>query len=66
MLFQGDVTRDGQRFLVNSLPPEDAAAPLSLLIDWPALLEVQQRPPASARWLAHGGRTRPAGSGNWP
>jgi hypothetical protein len=34
VLFQYDVTRDGQRFLINSLPREDAAAPLSMLINW--------------------------------
>jgi eukaryotic-like serine/threonine-protein kinase len=33
-LFQYDVTSDGQRFLVNSLPREDAAAPLTLLANW--------------------------------
>jgi hypothetical protein len=35
-LFQYDVTADGQRFLVNSLPREDAAAPLTLLVNWTA------------------------------
>ncbi len=35
-LFQYDVTADGQRFLVNSLPAEDAAAPLTLLVNWTA------------------------------
>lgn len=34
VLFQYDVTPDGQRFLINSLPREDAAAPLTLLVNW--------------------------------
>jgi eukaryotic-like serine/threonine-protein kinase len=34
VLFQYDVTDDGQRFLINSLPREDAAAPLTLLVNW--------------------------------
>jgi hypothetical protein len=34
VLFQYDVTRDGQRFLINSLPREDAASPLVLLFNW--------------------------------
>jgi eukaryotic-like serine/threonine-protein kinase len=34
VLFQYDVTPDGQRFLVNSLPREDSAAPLTLLTNW--------------------------------
>jgi hypothetical protein len=38
VLFQYDVTPDGQRFLINSLPREDAAAPLTLLVNWPAEL----------------------------
>ena len=38
VLFQYDVTRDGQRFLINSLPREDAAAPLTLLVNWSAAL----------------------------
>lgn len=33
-LFQYDVTADGQRFLINSLPREDAAAPLTLMVNW--------------------------------
>jgi Tol biopolymer transport system component len=33
-LFQYAVSADGQRFLVNSLPREDAAAPMMLLTDW--------------------------------
>jgi Tol biopolymer transport system component/predicted Ser/Thr protein kinase len=38
-LFQYAVSRDGQRFLINSLPREDAAAPMMLLTDWTAGLE---------------------------
>ncbi len=38
VLFQYDVMPDGQRFLVNSLPREDAAAPLTLLVNWPRML----------------------------
>ena len=34
VLFQYDVTADGQRFLINSLPRENAAAPLTLLMNW--------------------------------
>ena len=33
-LFQYAASADGQRFLVNSLPREDAAAPMMLLTDW--------------------------------
>jgi hypothetical protein len=36
VLFQYAVTPDGQRFLINSLPREDAAAPLTLLSNWQA------------------------------
>ena len=36
VLFQYDVSADGQRFLINSLPREDAAAPLTLLSNWNA------------------------------
>ncbi|HTK94519.1 MAG TPA: protein kinase [Terriglobales bacterium] len=36
-LFQYDVSKDGKRFLINSLPREDAAAPLTLVTDWTAL-----------------------------
>jgi len=35
-IFQYDVSHDGKRFLINSLPREDAAAPLALLTDWSA------------------------------
>lgn len=38
VLFQYDVTADGQRFLINSLPPEEAAAPLTLLVNWTAAI----------------------------
>lgn len=38
-LFQYDVTRDAQRFLINSVPREDAAAPLTLLVNWPQFLD---------------------------
>jgi hypothetical protein len=41
VLFQYDVTRDGQRFLIYSLPLEDAAAPLTLLVNWTAALARQ-------------------------
>jgi eukaryotic-like serine/threonine-protein kinase len=34
VLFQYDVTPDGQRFLINSLPREDSAAPLTVLTGW--------------------------------
>ncbi len=37
VLFQYDVSADGQRFLINSLPREDAAAPLTLLSNWTAI-----------------------------
>jgi eukaryotic-like serine/threonine-protein kinase len=39
VLFQWDVTADGKRFLINSLPREDAAAPLTLLTNWTAELK---------------------------
>lgn len=38
VLFQYDVTPDGERFLINSLPREDAAAPLTMLVNWTAAL----------------------------
>jgi hypothetical protein len=34
VLFQYDVSPDGEEFLINSLPRADAAAPLSLLVNW--------------------------------
>ena len=38
VLFQYDVAADGQRFLINSLPRDDAAAPLTLLANWTSQL----------------------------
>lgn len=38
-LFQYVVANDGKRFLVNSLPREDAAAPMKLLTDWTSQLK---------------------------
>ena len=35
VLFQYDVTKDGERFLINSLPREDAAVPLTVIFNWP-------------------------------
>jgi eukaryotic-like serine/threonine-protein kinase len=37
--FQYDVTPDGQRFLINSLPPENTAPPLTLVLNWNAELK---------------------------
>jgi Tol biopolymer transport system component len=37
-LFQYAVSTDGKRFLINSLPREDASAPLTLLTDWASQL----------------------------
>jgi hypothetical protein len=34
VLFQYDVSPDGEEFLINSLPRGGAAAPLSLLVNW--------------------------------
>lgn len=34
-----DVTRDGQRFLVQQLLPQIAAPPLTVVLNWPALLK---------------------------
>jgi Tol biopolymer transport system component len=34
-----DVSPDGQRFLVNTLADDDAAAPITLVVNWPALLK---------------------------
>ena len=39
VLFQYDVTADGQKFLINSLPREDAAAPLQVILNWADALE---------------------------
>jgi len=33
-----DVTADGQRFLVNSLPEQQESPRLELIVNWPALL----------------------------
>jgi len=32
--FQYDVAPDGQRFLINSLRPENTAPPLTLVLNW--------------------------------
>ena len=37
--FQYDVTPDGQRFLINSLSPENTAPPLTLVLNWNAQLK---------------------------
>jgi hypothetical protein len=29
-----DVTRDGQRFLINSLPPERRSLPITVVVNW--------------------------------
>ena len=34
-----DVTADGQRFLVNTVASDEGSPPLSLVVQWPALLE---------------------------
>ena len=34
-----DVTRDGQRFVVQQLLPQSAAPPLTVILNWPALLK---------------------------
>ena len=34
VLFQYDVRPDAQEFLINSLPRADAAAPLSVIVNW--------------------------------
>lgn len=34
-----DVSADGQRFLINRLPDQPATPPLSLVLNWPALLQ---------------------------
>ena len=39
VLFQYDATADGQKFLINSLPREDAAAPLTVMVNWTRQLE---------------------------
>jgi serine/threonine protein kinase len=39
VLFQYDVTADGQKFLINSLPREDAAVPLHVILNWTDALD---------------------------
>jgi hypothetical protein len=34
-----DVSPDGQRFLVNTRVEEAASAPITLVVNWPALLK---------------------------
>ena len=34
-----DVTRDGQRFLVNTPLPDNSLSPMTLSLNWTALLE---------------------------
>lgn len=34
-----DVSADGQRFLVNTLVQDAAATPITLVVNWPALLK---------------------------
>lgn len=34
-----DVTPDGQRFLVNSVLDRTAAPPITLIVNWPSLLD---------------------------
>jgi hypothetical protein len=34
VLFQYDVNRAGDRFVINSLPRADAAAPLTMIVNW--------------------------------
>jgi eukaryotic-like serine/threonine-protein kinase len=34
-----DVSADGQRFLVNTLAQDAAATPITLVVNWPALLK---------------------------
>ena len=36
---QYDVTRDGQRFLVNIPIEETVASPITVVLNWPALLK---------------------------
>jgi hypothetical protein len=38
----GDVTADGQRFLLNTLLADPFAAPLTLVVNWPALLQSRE------------------------
>jgi hypothetical protein len=34
-----DTTRDGRRFLVRATPEHEAAKPLTVIVNWPALLK---------------------------
>ena len=34
-----DTTADGQRFLVRATPPQQASQPLTMIVNWPALLK---------------------------
>jgi hypothetical protein len=34
-----DTTRDGQRFLVRATPEHGASQPLTVIVNWPALLK---------------------------
>ena len=33
-----DVAPDGQKFLINTLPEDTGAVPITLVVNWPALL----------------------------
>ena len=37
--FKWAVTRDGKRFLLNAMPPQSSAAPLTVIVNWTTLLE---------------------------
>jgi hypothetical protein len=34
-----DITPDGQRFLVRAVPQQQASQPLTVIVNWPALLK---------------------------
>ena len=34
-----DVTADGERFLVRATPTQQAAQPLTVIVNWPALMK---------------------------
>ena len=36
-----DVTSDGQRFLVNSLPPERRSLPITVVVNWQRVLDAK-------------------------
>ncbi len=40
-----DATRDGQRFLVRATPRAAAAQPLTVIVNWPALLKKEAPAP---------------------